>query len=308
MLNVSDTIINASSSFIISVGGMSRGQLAVTILAPVFSFFTTLYSIYKLRALALNRCYKSRYEKEKKEYKVGSNIELKLETPLELISEFSVRLPTPKVKCCQFFQLPPALPGGITMPSWLEYDPFSNILRTKEPIPAEMAGKVLVIQVAGDMGVILEQFDLRIESSRQDADISEDTPFSPSIPTVTSEQGDIKEQVRSGFEKNKKPGNFEMQSWNPLQNSGTRQEQSGEGVVTVHRDRENKIIAKEGGAYPATESAISRSPVTSSPSPWPSQPKPGKPPVARDSPLLQANKRNVPNPPTGSVKMIQSGI
>ena len=303
-LSGSDGVASANTTFLINVTGTPWGEFSIKIITSSISALATLLTLYELRALFLNRCCKQRYEKDSKEYAVGANFALKLVTPPDRIVDVTVRLPIPKTKCCHFFKLPRTLPGGAAMPRWLDYDPFTNILRTVEPIPAEMAGKVLVVQVAGDMGVILEQFDLRIESSRQDADISDDAPFSPSGLTVTSEPGEIKDQVRGGFEKNKKPGDLEMQSWNPSQNSGTRQKQSDEEVVTVHR--ESKINPQGVGiVHPGTESVPLRRPAP--PSPWPlPQSKPGKPPVASDSPLVQAGKRNVPNPPVGSVKVIQS--
>jgi hypothetical protein len=174
-LNAFDGVVNATTLFRINVGGTSWGELAIKIIAPLLSGLTTLYTLYQLRALFLNRCFKGRYQKEAKNYvtkdfvAAGDNFQLVLKTAPELIERVTVRLPTKQTRSRgqQFFQLPRALPGGVAMPDWMKYDPFTNILSTKEPIPASVGGQTLVIQVSGEMGVILEQFDLAILPGRQ---------------------------------------------------------------------------------------------------------------------------------------------
>ncbi len=160
MLNASDDVVNASITFTINVGGMSRGQLAITIIAPVISFLTTLYTLYGLRALLINRCRKD-YQKGSREYAIGSSFELPLETLHDRIVDVSVKLPPKKTQCCQFFRLPRTLPGGAKMPAWLNYDEFRNTLKTVQPVPEDVLGVTLVVQVTGKAGVILEQVELR---------------------------------------------------------------------------------------------------------------------------------------------------
>ncbi len=65
-VNALDGFVNGSTVFRINVGGVSWGQLAIQIIAPLISAFTTLYTIYQLRALCLNRCFKESYHKESK--------------------------------------------------------------------------------------------------------------------------------------------------------------------------------------------------------------------------------------------------
>ncbi len=171
VLTASDGVANGSTVLTINVGGASWGEWAINIGAPVISILTTLYALYELRGLFLNRCHKKRYLKESKDYlpagscRVGEQVELRLKTPAREIEEVTVRLPAKRARsqCCQFFQLPPALPGNTPLPLWLEYDPLDNALRTKVPIPdLDEKYRQLVVQVAGEMGVILEQFTLTI--------------------------------------------------------------------------------------------------------------------------------------------------
>ncbi len=185
-LNAFDGFINGSTVFRINVGGTSWGQLAIQILAPLVSAFTTLYTIYQLRALCLNRCFKERYQKVSKDYvseefMVGQHFHLNLKTPAENIERVEVKLPAKQAssQCFQFFQLPRSLPGGAMMPDWMKYDSYTNTLSTREPIPVSVAGKTLVVQISGKEGIILEQFGLFIQSDLEDKliDVSSPTPI-----------------------------------------------------------------------------------------------------------------------------------
>ena len=196
--------MNVSTLFILNVDGTSWGQLIITTISPVISFLTTLYALYQLRALFLNRCCKQRYEKEAKEYAIGEEFSLELSAPRQKVRTVTLREPAERAwsKHCQFFNLPRSLPGDITMPSWLEYEPFKNCLRTRGPIP-DIGEQNLVVQVSGKMGVILEQFELHILPARQpvlqgEASLDREILVSPTAMRSSVEQ-EIKEDKSEGF-------------------------------------------------------------------------------------------------------------
>ena len=161
-LNASDGMVNGSSPLLISVGGTSWGQLAITIASPSISFLVALYSAYKLRGLVLNRCAKGRYQQGTIEKEVGEQFRLTLQTPAEVISDLAVRFPAQQAcsRCCQFFKLPQSLPGGATLPLWMEYNPETNEIRTKTTIPVGSVNKNFIIQASDANGVILEEYTL----------------------------------------------------------------------------------------------------------------------------------------------------
>ncbi len=162
-LNASDGVVEGSTIFTLNVGGASWGEQAVKIIAPLVSVLTALLTLYELRAYGFNRCRKGRYQKPARHGQVGEHLTLPLATKrTEQIRGVAIRLPAEQSRCCQFFKLPRPLPGDVPMLPWLEYDPITNQVMTKAPIPDNVSGRVLVIQVWGDDGVILEQFELSI--------------------------------------------------------------------------------------------------------------------------------------------------
>jgi len=164
ILEASDGILNASTIFIINVGGTSWGELLLKIVAPVLSAITAIFTLYELRGYLLNRCCKGRYEKQPRNCSVGNAFTLRVIAPAEQIHGVALRLPARRscCYCCHFVRLPPPLPGHVALPTWMEYDSDINELRSKGPIPAHVAGKNFVVQVWGAAGVILEQYQLTI--------------------------------------------------------------------------------------------------------------------------------------------------
>jgi hypothetical protein len=209
-LDAFDGVVSARTLFTIQVGGVSYGQLAATIGAPLISVLTALYSLYQLRALCLNRCRKQHYQREVRESAVGEELTLRLQTPAEQIHQVMLKLPPTRSRCScfQFFKLPSALPGGASLPPWLEYEPFENVLRTKTPIPRS-APKDLIVQVCGERGVILEQFELRIlptrsapfaASSQVNRLVEEEPLLSPATTSSASELDEIKSRPAPDIE------------------------------------------------------------------------------------------------------------
>ncbi len=161
----------AGTNFNIEVGGISWGQLAITISAPLISFFTTLYALYQARALFLNYCRKNQYTLLKENDPtavIGQKFSYALTTPEEKIHHFRTALPVPESKgCCQFFK--PAqrrLPGTEGLPWWLIYDPHSNTLHSKGALP-QINCSALIVQAEDEAGVILEKFTINIVPQNQ---------------------------------------------------------------------------------------------------------------------------------------------
>jgi hypothetical protein len=124
-----------------------------------------------------------------------------------------VKLPAKQVSSdyYQFFQLPRSLPGGAMMPDWMKYDSYSNTLSTKEPIPASVAGKTLVVQVSGKEGVILEQFELLIQN-----DLEEKLTDVSSPRQIEGEPGSEMRTLTGASPSRKSPSNPLLATDSPL--------------------------------------------------------------------------------------------
>ena len=161
-LRASDGQAQASTTFYINVGGMSYVALAVNIGSPLLSFFTALYAIYRERYLFLN-CWKpARYQKPQQSAQIGQKFQCTLGVAKEKVHRVQAELPRRVQGRCQFFQASyQSLPAGRRLPSWMEYDPDSNCLRSKGSIPPGSPER-LRVQVADSNGIIVEQFELHI--------------------------------------------------------------------------------------------------------------------------------------------------
>ena len=161
-LRASDGQAQASTTFYINVGGLSYLALAVNIGSPLLSFFTALYAVYRERHLFLNRWKPGRYQKPTQSAQIGQSFECTLGVPKEKVYRVQAEIPHRIQGRCQFFQSPyQRLPAGKRLPSWMEYDPDTNGLRSKGVIP-QGSPERLRIQVTDSDGVILEQFALHI--------------------------------------------------------------------------------------------------------------------------------------------------
>ena len=161
-LRANDGQAQASTTFYINVGGMSYVALAVNIGSPLLSFFTALYAVYRERRLFMN-CWKPRrYQKPQQSARIGQGFEYDLAVPKEKVYRVHAEIPYRVQGCCQFFQSPyQSLPAGRQLPSWMEYDPDTNCLRSKGVIPPGSPER-LRISVMNEAGIILAQFELRI--------------------------------------------------------------------------------------------------------------------------------------------------
>ncbi|MBS0351537.1 MAG: putative Ig domain-containing protein, partial [Proteobacteria bacterium] len=174
----------ASTSFNVNVDGMSWGELAVNIGAPLVSVLTTLYAVYEARALWLNYWRKKNYtllENKNPTVTMGQRFSYnfeKVHNP-ELIHDIQAVIAYPEGRCCQFFRPRyKRLPGGNALPYWLKYDTHHHVLTGKVPnIDIRDSKKLeLVIQAKDEAGIILEQFTLKIlkpEKDISDFDIKE---------------------------------------------------------------------------------------------------------------------------------------
>ena len=162
-LRASDGQAQASTTFYINVGGLSYvALLAVNIGSPLLSFFTALYAVYRERRLCLNRWKPRRYQKSQQSAQAGRGFECNLGVAREKVYRVQAEIPRRVRGRCQFFQLPyQSLPAGRQLPSWLEYDPDTNSLRSKGVIPPGSPER-LRITVTDEAGIILAQFELRI--------------------------------------------------------------------------------------------------------------------------------------------------
>jgi hypothetical protein len=153
----------AHAVFNVNVQGTSWAELALQIGAPLVSALGTGLAVYKQRALLLNRCNKKKYQRVPNHLEPGEYFEQVLQAPLADIRQFAIQIPRSVPSCCRFFAPPyRPMPGVAGLPNWLEHDRKSNSLRSIQPIPANLAGETLIIQVTGDGNVILEEFKLSI--------------------------------------------------------------------------------------------------------------------------------------------------
>ncbi len=162
----------ASANFNIEVGGVSWGQLAITIGAPLISFLTTLYALYEYRALLLNPCRKNKYTLMRESNPtavIGQPFAYTFTTPREEIHHIRTAIPLKESKgCCQFFKPKEwHLPGSDGLPWWLIYDQHSNTLRSKGVVPTIDPRDELVVQAEDEAGVILEKFTIHIVPQNQ---------------------------------------------------------------------------------------------------------------------------------------------
>ncbi len=160
-----------NTDFSIEVGGTSWGQLAVTIGAPLISLLTTLFGLYQGRALCLNYMNKKQYTKlENISVEIGNSFEYPLETKADKIYQIRVLLPFSEAKsCCGFFKpVHRPIPGGNSIPWWMEYDDHDNILRSRNKVPELNKDKrELIVQVEDEAGIIQEKFTIRITSPEE---------------------------------------------------------------------------------------------------------------------------------------------
>jgi len=166
------SVLSAQTTFDLLVGGVSLGQLVVQIVAPIVSVLSSLFALYKARALFLNRYKYANYKPLKETIYPGQFFERQLETPAIEIRVIQATKP-PKHQpncpcgcltccCCCFTFLLSSRDQFAKLPSWLEYHLFSNKLVAPKGPHADETGQELIIEVLDEDGVLREQFTLDI--------------------------------------------------------------------------------------------------------------------------------------------------
>lgn len=201
--SASDGLAQTTTSFSITVQGLSTFEWFLKIGGPLLSFAGLLLGAYANRALCLNRYRPQRYQQPIQTAVMGQEFKYALCTPLEKIYKLQVKLPHTPRECCGFFKHPgeffkssrDKLPGGFQLPYWLEYDMDSNTLSSKGRVPDDIRYNALVVQVKDGAGIMLEQFQLRVvapESAPILSSVSlsdEETPLTRQESKADRDQG-----------------------------------------------------------------------------------------------------------------------
>ena len=125
---------------------------------------------------------------------IGDSFEYKLETVTDKISQIRVLLPRSEAKSsCGFFKSAHRpVPGGHSLPWWMEYDDHDNILRSKDKVPnLKEDRRQFIVQIEDEAGIIQEKFTINITAPEETNDlreIKEDKNMNPSSqPSLTAE-------------------------------------------------------------------------------------------------------------------------
>jgi len=147
--------LSSKTTFNITITGDSYFTLIVfKIISPILSGLGTAFGIYKKRAMILNRWNKKKYLKADSNVQAGQPFSRPLSVPREDIRYVRVLYNGKNL----------AGEEGNELPHQFKYDRFSNSLESAQ-LPEPRGLKYLTIQVLGDAGVILEQFNIRFSSS-----------------------------------------------------------------------------------------------------------------------------------------------
>jgi len=103
-----------------------------------------------------------KYPEEKQTVKIGEKYQYTFKTPLEEVYRVRVKIPNTNKRCYESLYRP--LPGGVHMPTWMEYDPDQNMLRSKDILPEYITWKELIIQIKDKDNMTREQFTLYIQN------------------------------------------------------------------------------------------------------------------------------------------------
>lgn len=155
----------AGINFDIIVGGVSWGQMAVNIGAPVVSILTTLFALYEARALLYNRCRHKKHTRNPVKTREGEEFQYEFKVKeVEHIFKVQVGIHNSARLCYEFFK--PTyrlLPGGEQLPWWMEYNADRNLLYSKGVVPSGLRHTRLEVQAEDEDGIILDKFVLIIE-------------------------------------------------------------------------------------------------------------------------------------------------
>jgi hypothetical protein len=163
----------ACSVFDLSVQGTSNAELALSIFGPLAAVGGLFFGWYKKRGLFLNPWNRENYDKGTKNLFPGMHFSYKFEAPadkIELVKAYKGRrmlagLPTPKYLeergYLESLKTDKALPGGASLPGWLEYDIGENMLISSSG-PGKNDSGSYILRAYGNGEMILEQVTLDV--------------------------------------------------------------------------------------------------------------------------------------------------
>ncbi len=179
VLTANDGQDKATSTFNIAVGGMSSGELAIKIIAPLVSTATTLFGLYKKRALFYNLSKK--YVKDNVTLTVGQPFSYPLSCDPKDVREVESSIISQKglktklyskidgSKFCGKRNLKNWIALPDSLPYWLTYNETLGLLHTDGPAMCDV-GTVRITAFA-DAGIILEQFEIHIYPTSQETEV-----------------------------------------------------------------------------------------------------------------------------------------
>lgn len=167
----------ASASFNIVVDGVSWGELAIEIGAPVVSFVATLYAWYKARAWLLNCCRQEKHFKNIIQKHEGEKFEyrFKVTSPVDIYQVRAGIHDSAKWRCEFYKPSYRLLPGGDLLPWWMEYNADKNLLYSTVEVDKDGIGVVppnlkhmrLELQAEDGDGIILDKIILNIMTAEK---------------------------------------------------------------------------------------------------------------------------------------------
>jgi hypothetical protein len=176
-LVAADDLSQTSTSFRINVQGDSHLLLFFKIGGPLFTTAGLAFGLYKKRSLLLNRYQKDKYQKLDHTIAIGEAFVYPLETSPELVAKVQVKLPRAESNgrsLLGFFKSShDRLPAHRQLPTWMEYDPDKNELRSKGPVP-NVRYRELIIQIKGKDDITQEEFTLKVLPATQNTLIDDD--------------------------------------------------------------------------------------------------------------------------------------
>jgi hypothetical protein len=176
-LIAADDLSQTSTNFRVNVQGDSHLLLFFKIGGPLFTAAGLAFGLYKKRSLLLNRYQKDKYQKLDHTIAIGEAFVYPLETSPELVAKVQVKLPRAESNgrsLLGFFKSShDRLPAHRQLPTWMEYDPDKNELRSKGPVP-EVRYRELIIQVKGKDDITQEEFTLKVLPAAQNTLLDDD--------------------------------------------------------------------------------------------------------------------------------------
>jgi hypothetical protein len=145
-ISLTGTGIKASQTthFNITIQGLSYGQILVAIAAPLASVFVGILGVPELCVLGWNRFFKERFKQQNQNAYIGKEYK-----------SAPISIPWQEIKKFTTLVNGHAIAGG-ELPSWLEYDPEENIIKSRAVVPNINVVKTYNIQIFRRCGKFLK--------------------------------------------------------------------------------------------------------------------------------------------------------